>query len=436
MDLSKYEKAKEKVYYRKLGKVLNVVGLTIESAGPDARLADICYIHPEGDEGPGIMAEVVGFKDGRTLLMPYENTEGIGIGNLVENTGESLRVAVGDFLLGRTLDGLGRPAAGDVRIPPDAVTYSVEAPPPDPMSRAIIDTPLPLGVKAVDGLITVGAGQRIGIFAGSGVGKSTLMGMFARNTKAEINVIALIGERGREVREFIERDLGEEGMRRSVVVVATSDKPALERNKAAKTATAIAEYFRDQGRDVLLMLESLTRFCMAQREIGLATGEPPVTRGYPPSVYSELPKLLERAGRAASGSITGLYTVLVDGDDFNEPITDTARSILDGHIMLNRKLAHRNHYPAVDILQSISRCMSQVASKEHKKAAGKLKNVLATYNEAEDLINIGAYKKGSNPNIDYAVEKINATNEFLMQDVESKYTFEETVAMLEELYKG
>ncbi len=436
MDLSKYEKAKEKVYYRKLGKVLNVVGLTIESAGPDARLADICYIHPEGDEGPGIMAEVVGFKDGRTLLMPYENTEGIGIGNLVENTGESLRVAVGDFLLGRTLDGLGRPAAGDVRIPPDAVTYSVEAPPPDPMSRAIIDTPLPLGVKAVDGLITVGAGQRIGIFAGSGVGKSTLMGMFARNTKAEINVIALIGERGREVREFIERDLGEEGMRRSVVVVATSDKPALERNKAAKTATAIAEYFRDQGRDVLLMMDSLTRFCMAQRGIGLATGEPPVTRGYPPSVYSELPKLLERAGRAASGSITGLYTVLVDGDDFNEPITDTARSILDGHIMLNRKLAHRNHYPAVDILQSISRCMSQVASKEHKKAAGKLKNVLATYNEAEDLINIGAYKKGSNPNIDYAVEKINATNEFLMQDVESKYTFEETVAMLEELYKG
>ncbi len=386
MDLSKYEKAKEKVYYRKLGKVLNVVGLTIESAGPDARLADICYIHTEGDEGPGIMAEVVGFKDGRTLLMPYENTEGIGIGNLVENTGESLRVAVGDFLLGRTLDGLGRPAAGDVRIPPDAVTYSVEAPPPDPMSRAIIDTPLPLGVKAVDGLITVGAGQRIGIFAGSGVGKSTLMGMFARNTKAEINVIALIGERGREVREFIERDLGEEGMRRSVVVVATSDKPALERNKAAKTATAIAEYFRDQGRDVLLMMDSLTRFCMAQREIGLATGEPPVTRGYPPSVYSELPKLLERAGRAASGSITGLYTVLVDGDDFNEPITDTARSILDGHIMLNRKLAHRNHYPAVDILQSISRCMSQVASKEHKKAAGKLKNVLATYNEAEDLI--------------------------------------------------
>ncbi len=436
MDLSRYDKAKEKVYYRKLGKVLNVVGLTIESAGPDARLADICYIHPEGSNGPGIMAEVVGFKEGRTLLMPYENTEGIGTGNIVENTGESLRVHVGDFLLGKSLDGLGRPVRDDVKIPVESPTYPVEAPPPDPLARAIIDTPLPLGVKAVDGLITVGAGQRIGIFAGSGVGKSTLMGMFARNTKAEVNVIALIGERGREVREFIERDLGEEGMRRSVVVVATSDKPALERNKAAKTATAIAEYFRDQGRDVLLMMDSLTRFCMAQREIGLATGEPPVTRGYPPSVYSELPKLLERAGRAARGSITGLYTVLVDGDDFNEPITDTARSILDGHIMLNRKLAHRNHYPAVDILQSISRCMSQVTDKEHKKAAGRLKNVLATYNEAEDLINIGAYKKGSNPNIDYAIEKIEASNAFLMQDVDSRFTYEETVAMLEDLFKG
>lgn len=436
MDLSRYDQAKEKVYYKKLGKVLNVVGLTIESAGPDARLADICYIHPEGEDGPGIMAEVVGFKDGRTLLMPYENTDGIGIGNLVENTGDSLRVAVGDFLLGRTLDGLGRPTDPGVQIPAGAQSYSVESVPPDPMSREIIDTPLPLGVKAVDGLITVGKGQRIGIFAGSGVGKSTLMGMFARNTKAEVNVIALIGERGREVREFIERDLGEEGMRRSVVVVATSDKPALERNKAAKTATAIAEYFRDQGKDVLLMMDSLTRFCMAQREIGLATGEPPVTRGYPPSVYSELPKLLERAGRAAKGSITGLYTVLVDGDDFNEPITDTARSILDGHIMLNRKLAHKNHYPAIDVLQSISRCMGQVTGKDHKKAAGKLKNVLATYHEAEDLINIGAYKKGSNPNIDYAIEKIDATNDYLMQDVDSKFTFEEAVKMLQELYKG
>ena len=316
------------------------------------------------------------------------------------------------------------------------IDYPVEAPPPDPMSRKIICDVLPLGVKAVDGLITVGKGQRIGIFAGSGVGKSTLMGMFARNTKADINVIALIGERGREVREFIERDLGEEGMKRSVVVVATSDRPALERKRAAQTATAIAEYFRDQGKDVLLMMDSLTRFSMAQREIGLASGEPPVSRGYPPSVYSEMPRLLERAGCSDRGSITGLYTVLVDGDDFNEPITDTARSILDGHIMLNRKLAHKNHYPAIDVLQSISRCMSQIATREHKQLAGKLKNVMATYNEAEDLINIGAYKAGSNPEIDYAVSKIQEVNAFLQQDVNDKFTFEETIQLLEHIFEG
>lgn len=347
-----------------------------------------------------------------------------------------LSVQVGDFLLGKTLDGLGRcidEYQTDVR---SIQRYPLEAPPPDPMSREIIDEVLPLGVKAVDGLITVGKGQRIGIFAGSGVGKSTLMGMFARNTKADINVIALIGERGREVREFIERDLGEEGMKRSVVVVATSDKPALERNKAAKTATAIAEYFRDQGKDVLLMMDSLTRFSMAQREIGLASGEPPVTRGYPPSVYSEMPKLLERAGRARVGSITGLYTVLVDGEDFNEPITDTARSILDGHIMLTRKLANKNHYPAIDVLQSISRCMSMVTDKTHRAAAGKLKNIMATYNEAEDLINIGAYKKGSNPNIDNAISKIGAVNDFLLQTTDEKYDFNQTVEMLEGLFEG
>ena len=262
------------------------------------------------------------------------------------------------------------------------------------------------------------------------------MGMFARNTKADINVIALIGERGREVREFIERDLGEEGMKRSVVVVATSDRPALERKRAAQTATAIAEYFRDQGKDVLLMMDSLTRFSMAQREIGLASGEPPVSRGYPPSVYSEMPRLLERAGCSDRGSITGLYTVLVDGDDFNEPITDTARSILDGHIMLNRKLAHKNHYPAIDVLQSISRCMSQIATREHKQLAGKLKNVMATYNEAEDLINIGAYKAGSNPEIDYAVSKIQEVNAFLQQDVNDKFTFEETIQLLEHIFEG
>ncbi|MBQ7955810.1 MAG: flagellar protein export ATPase FliI [Lachnospiraceae bacterium] len=433
IDFSKYNKIKEQNYFRKLGKVVNVVGLTMESAGPDAKLGDLCRIFPDDENAKPIMAEVVGFKDSKTLLMPYESVDGIGSGCKVLGTGSPLFVEVSESLLGCTLDGLGRPSDG--RSITKGKAYSVEAKPPDPMSRAIIDEILTLGVKAVDGLITVGKGQRIGIFAGSGVGKSTLMGMFARNTKADVNVIALIGERGREVREFIERDLGEEGMKRSIVVVATSDRPALERKKAAQTATAIAEYFRDQGKDVLLMMDSLTRFSMAQREIGLASGEPPVTRGYPPSVYSEMPKLLERAGRAAGGSITGLYTVLVDGDDFNEPITDTARSILDGHIMLSRKLGHKNHYPAIDILQSISRCMSQIVDKDHKKLAGQLRNVLATYNEAEDLINIGAYKAGSNPNIDYAIAKINAVNAFLCQDVDEKYDYNQALQMLKELFE-
>ena len=432
VNFNKYLKVREMNFYKKLGKVVNVVGLTIESLGPDAKLADLCKIMPEDDDKPPILAEVVGFKDSKTLLMPYEETEGIGSGCTVENLGHPLTVTVGDELLGHTLDGLGRPTDGTEIL--GGQEYPVEAAPPDPMDRVIIHDVLPLGVKAVDGLMTVGKGQRIGIFAGSGVGKSTLMGMFARNTKADINVIALIGERGREVREFVERDLGEEGMKRSVVVVATSDKPALVRNKAAKTATAVAEYFRDQGRDVLLMMDSLTRFSMAQREIGLASGEPPVTRGYPPSVYAEMPRLLERAGNGARGSITGLYTVLVDGDDFNEPITDTARSILDGHIMLSRKLGHQNHYPAIDVLQSISRCMSQIATKEHKALASKLKTVLATYQEAEDLINIGAYQKGSSKSIDYAISKIDEVNEVLCQDVESKFSFDEVLSRLGEVF--
>ena len=432
IDFSKYKTVTNDSLFKVKGKLVNVIGLTIESAVPVAKLGDICMISPGTGNAKPALAEVVGFKEGKLLLMPYQNVEGIGPGSSVENTGAPLTVKVDDSLLGHTLDGLGRPDTGELI---SGKTYSVEAKPPDPMSRKIIDTVLPLGVKAVDGLITVGKGQRIGIFAGSGVGKSTLMGMFARNTKADINVIALIGERGREVREFVERDLGPEGMKRSVVVVATSDKPALERKKAAQTATAIAEYFRDQGKDVLLMMDSLTRFSMAQREIGLASGEPPVSRGYPPSVYSEMPKLLERAGRSDKGSITGLYTVLVDGDDFNEPITDTARSILDGHIMLDRKIAHKNHYPAIDVLQSISRCMSQIAEREHKMYAGKLKNVLATYNEAEDLINIGAYKTGSNPGIDYAIQKIDEVNRFLVQDVNEKFTFEETVALLKAIFE-
>ena len=433
LNLGKYNSIFEKCYAKKMGKVTKVVGLTIESIGPDANLNDLCKIIPKDNPKMEVMAEVVGFRDNRILLMPFESVDGVGPGSIVENTGSVLKVAVSDDVLGKTLDGLGRPITGEELS--NATRYPVECTPPDPMTREIIKDVLPLGVKAVDGLITVGKGQRIGIFAGSGVGKSTLLGMFARNTKADINVIALIGERGREVREFIERDLGEEGMRRSVVVVATSDKPALIRNKAAKTATAIAEYFRDQGKDVLLMMDSLTRFSMAQREIGLASGEPPVTRGYPPSVYSEMPKLLERAGMSSVGSITGLYTVLVDGDDFNEPITDTARGILDGHIMLSRKLGHKNHYPAIDVLQSISRLMGQIATREHKSVAGKLKNVLATYHEAEDLINIGAYKSGSNKNIDYAIEKIDLVNQYLRQGVDEKFSFDEELDMLNGIFE-
>ncbi|EOS21823.1 flagellar protein export ATPase FliI [Lachnospiraceae bacterium 3-1] len=431
-NLDKYYQLADKNYYRHLGKVVKIVGLTIESVGPNAKLSDLCRIIVDKNKNISIMAEVVGFRDKRLLLMPYESVEGLGVGCIVENTGHPLSVYVGEEMLGHTLDGMGRPT--DIEELTLREEYPVDAAPPDPMERVIISEVLPLGVKAVDGLITVGKGQRIGIFAGSGVGKSTLLGMFARNTRADINVIALIGERGREVREFIERDMGEEGMRRSVVIVATSDRPALLRRNAAKTATAIAEYFRDQGKDVLLMMDSLTRFSMAQREIGLASGEPPVTRGYPPSVYSEMPKLLERAGNSDKGSITGLYTVLVDGDDFNEPITDTARSILDGHIMLDRKLAHKNHYPAIDVLQSISRVMSSIASGKHKEAAGKLKNVMATYQEAEDLINIGAYKAGSNKNIDYAIEKIDAVNDFLLQETHDKFSFEEIMEMLEGLF--
>ena len=428
----RYEALLDRSYVKHLGKVAKVVGLTIESIGPMAKLNDLCLIRSNSAAGV-VKAEVVGFRDDRVLLMPYDNVEGVGLGSWVENTGAPLQVPVSEELLGLTLDGVGEPMNAD-SLGADCAHYSVEAAPPDPLSRKIIDEVLTLGVKAVDGLLTIGKGQRIGIFAGSGVGKSTLMGMFARNTKADINVIALIGERGREVREFIERDLGEEGMRRSVVVVATSDKPALIRKKAAQTATAIAEYFRDQGKDVLLMMDSLTRFSMAQREIGLASGEPPVSRGYPPSVYAQMPKLLERAGNSDRGSITGLYTVLVDGDDFNEPITDTARGILDGHIVLSRQMAQKNHYPAIDILQSISRVMSSIITKEHKVAAGKMKQVLATYQEAEDLINIGAYKAGSNPDIDFAIDKIRAVNAFLQQQTDEKHTFEESLQQMLDIF--
>lgn len=432
INFEKYEALTEKGFSSQLGKVAKVVGLTIESIGPSAKLNDLCLIKSNTKSEP-VKAEVVGFRDDRVLLMPYDNVEGVGLGSWVENTGAPLQVAVSDELLGCTLDGVGKPMTTK-ELGEWCPRYSVEAAPPDPLTRELIDEVLPLGVKSVDGMITVGKGQRIGIFAGSGVGKSTLMGMFARNTKADVNVIALIGERGREVREFIERDLGEEGMKRSVVVVATSDKPALIRNKAAKTATAVAEYFRDKGKDVLLMMDNLTRFSMAQREIGLASGEPPVSRGYPPSVYAEMPKLLERAGNSDKGSITGLYAVLVDGDDFNEPIADTARGILDGHIVLSRSMAQKNHYPAVDVLASISRVMSTVATEEHKELAGQMKNVLATYREAEDLINIGAYKSGSNPSIDFAIEKIDAVNAFLCQRTDEKFLFDDIVKEMADIF--
>jgi len=431
VNLEKYKQLLDKSFVNCMGKVSKVVGLTVESIGPKANTNDLCRIIST-DRKSQVLAEVIGFSDGRLLLMPFEPLEGIGIGSMVENLNTVHSVKVGPHLLGKVLDGLGNPMDGSA-FDAEAL-YPVEADPPDPMDRVIIDEVLPLGVKAIDGLLTIGKGQRIGIFAGSGVGKSTLLGMIARNTKADINVIALIGERGREVKEFIERDLGEEGLKRSVVIIATSDKPAIIRKKAAKAATSIAEYFRNQGKDVLLMMDSLTRFSMAQREIGLAAGEPPVSRGYPPSVYSEMPKLLERAGNDDVGSITGLYTVLVDGDDFNEPITDTARSILDGHIVLTRQLANKNHYPAIDVLQSISRVMSSIVTKEQKKLAGECKMLMATYREAEDLINIGAYKAGSNPEIDRAIEKMKDINDFLCQDVEEKVSFEDSIATLENIF--
>ncbi|MBR4515401.1 MAG: flagellar protein export ATPase FliI [Lachnospiraceae bacterium] len=432
IETDKYRVLINRDFTEHFGMVTKVVGLTVESVGPPAKLNDMCEITSK-DGSVTVMSEVVGFRDSKVLLMPYDTVDGIGLGATVKNTGKKLSVKVGDDLLGHVFDGIGRPMDG--KSVSWSEEYPIDADSPDPMKRKLISEVLPLGVKAVDGLLTLGKGQRIGIFAGSGVGKSTLLGMFARNTKADINVIDLIGERGREVGEFIERDLGEEGLKRSVLVIATSDKPALIRKKAAMTATAIAEYFRNQGRDVLLMMDSLTRFSMAQREIGLASGEPPVTRGYPPSVYAELPRLLERAGNTYEGSITGLYTVLVDGDDFNEPITDTARGILDGHIVLSRALGHKNHYPAIDVLASISRCMSAIATPDHKKLAGRLKNVLATYNDAEDLINIGAYRSGSNKDIDYAITKIDKVNDFLMQDVNAKFLFDDEIRLLGEIFQ-
>jgi len=362
--------------------------------------------------------------------MPLGDMSGIGSDSVVVATGQTLKVPVGSGLKGRILDGLGNVMDDKGPLEDCNDYYPVHNTPPAPLSRNRITEALTMGVKAIDGLLTIGKGQRIGIFAGSGVGKSTLLGMIARNSYADINVIGLIGERGREVREFIEKDLKEEGLKRSVVVVATSDQPALVRLKGALVATAIAEYFRDQGLNVLLLMDSVTRFAMAQREVGLATGEPPVSRGYTPSVFASLPKLLERAGNSDKGTITGLYTVLVDGDDLTEPVTDTARGILDGHIVLSRSLANKNHYPAIDVLASVSRVMGDIITPEHSELAGKIKRTLAIYKEAEDLINIGAYVKGSNPDIDYAISCIGKINEFLIQNVYDKYTFEEVLNLM------
>ena len=413
-----------------IGKVVQIVGLVIQCNGPNVSMGELCYVQSHFDDVEPLPAEVVGFREGYVLLMPLGETKGIGPGCQVVSAQKVLQVKVGPELLGRVIDGLGNPIDGKGPILCKS-EYPIQADPPAPLDRPVIKDSLYVGVRAIDGLITMGQGQRIGIMAGSGVGKSTLLSMIARNTEADISVIALVGERGREVKEFIERDLGEEGLKRSVVVVATSDKPALVRIKGAMTATAIAEYFRDQGRKVILMMDSVTRFAMAQREVGLTVGEPPATRGYTPSVFALLPRLLERAGTSAKGSITGIYTVLVDGDDMNEPIADAVRSILDGHIVLSRNIAAQNHFPAIDVLASVSRVMSAVVPKEHMEANRKLRALMAVYKEAEDLIHIGAYVKGSSQKIDEAVQKIDAINEFLCQGVFEVQGFEETIQRLE-----
>lgn len=426
-DLGRYERMLPKLSTVKMhGRVNQVIGLTIESEGPACQIGELVYIYDKRGVNKPIRAEVVGFKGNKVLSMPLGEMGGISPGCEVRGTGKPLSVKVGPKILGRILDGLGEPIDGKGPLDCDE-EYPIYNSPPNPMTRPRIEHVLSLGVRVLDGLLTFGKGQRMGIFAGSGVGKSTTMSMIARYTKADITVLSLVGERGRELRDFLERDLGEEGLKRSVVTVATSDTPALARMKAAYTGTAIAEYFRDKGMDVMLMMDSVTRFAMAQREVGLAIGEPPATKGYTPSCFALLPKLMERPGTSPAGTITAMYTVLVDGDDMNEPIADAVRGILDGHIVLNRKIAHRGQYPAVDVLQSVSRVMSEIATKEHKVAAQKLREILATYKENEDLISIGAYQRGSNPKIDYAIAKHDEVIRFLKQGTEEHSTFDDTV---------
>jgi flagellum-specific ATP synthase len=414
------------------GKVTRIVGLVVEGYCPAATIGTLCELVPLGNGSP-VPAEVVGFRDGRALLMPLGELRGLGPGSLIRVVRDSASLAVGPKMLGRVIDAMGHPI-DQQPLPSSTTEMPLYALPAGPMTRKTIDRPLDLGIRAINGLLTCGTGQRMGIMAGSGVGKSVLLGMIAKNTRADVNVIALIGERGREVREFIERDLGEEGLARSVVVVATSDQSPLLRMRGAFVATTIAEYFCNKGKNVLLMMDSVTRFAMAMREVGLAVGEPPTTKGYTPSVFATLPKLLERAGSFKNaGSITGLYTVLVEGDDMNEPVADAVRSILDGHIVLSRKLAAANHYPCIDILTSASRVMRDIVSPDHHARAGQVREILATYREAEDLVNIGAYSSGSNARIDHALSRIEEVNSFLRQGMQEAFDLETTLKQLEAL---
>ena len=414
-----------------IGKIENVVGMSMEASGGRSSIGDIVMIYNE-EQNQQTPAEVVGFKEGKIQLMTYESTSGITSGSFVRNTKHRLKIPVGEFLRGRIINAMGEPIDGKGDFSPTQF-YTVNSSYTNPLSRPPIRERLEFGVKAIDGLNTIGKGQRIGIFAGSGVGKSTLMGMIAKNVKTDINVLALVGERGREVLEFVEKDLGEEGMKRSVLVVATSDQPAMLRMKCPLVATTIAEYFRDQGNDVLLMMDSLTRYAMAQREIGLAIGEPPIARGYTPSIYAEFPKLLERSGNFNKGSITGVYTVLVEGDDTNEPIADTVRGILDGPIVLSRQLANENHFPAIDIGASISRLMVEIVGEDHKQSSSQMRNLLGLYQKNADLIAIGAYKKGNNPALDNAVSKIDQINGFLEQGIDESFTYEETLELMQSI---
>ena len=419
---------------RPLGKVVEVAGNVLFSKGPDARLSDICHIETTED-GDFVLAEVIGFKSDLVILSPLESISGVYPGSKVLSTGLPAQVALDESLLGRVIDGMGVPLDSQGRIYSTDVR-DLENKPPGPLQRPMIHQPLSVGIKAIDGMLSIGKGQRIGIFSGSGVGKSTLMGMMARYGRADVNVIALIGERGREVLEFLRNELGEEGLQRSVVVVASSNESSMHRVRAAYMATTIAEYFRDLGNDVMLMMDSLTRFSMAQREVGLSAGEPAATKGYPPSVFGMMPVLLERAGNSEKGSITGIYTVLVEGDDMNDPIADAARGILDGHIVLSRDLAVRSHYPAIDVAESISRSMPNVVTKDHKDLAARVKELVAVYQENEEIIKLGAYVSGSNAKLDEAIVLIEKINEFLKQNVEEYYSFEESLQILKAIPEG